>query len=245
MVFVVLAVLVAILASTNNNLPLVQNKAFEFTGANVEVQKLDVSPIATKTIDSSEASSNGALKQLKEPSINSIKSSSDSVSSALNLENQTKILGLTSPLYEKYSFLDKAIDLSLPLFESIYQKQQSSIANLQHLQSIEYRSDVAQVVTVIQSESSRLFKVIAGIKDIQYQTKQGMEQLVNANKAIGSMPIEEYFIKFVNDETGKVDDYIYMFNPKNPDNVGSVIYARDMKTTELQEALIQSIQSTR
>lgn len=183
--------------------------------------------------------------EFKKLSWNNIKGDLNTASQKTISENQAKLLELTSPLYDKYSFLDEATGLSIPFFESTYQKQQSSITNLQHLQSIEYRSDVANVLAVVQEESDRLLKVIAQVKNLQDYAKRGMGMLVAVNKEYGSTPIEEDFRKFVNGETIKVNEYIYMFNPKNPDSLGNVVYERDMRNTELQEVLTRSIQNTR
>lgn len=76
------------------------------------------------------------------------------------------------------------------------------------------------------------------------KVKYGIEKLNIANKTFGSNQIPESFIKFINDETKLVDLWIYTFDPKNPDNLGNVIYTRDQKTTELQEVLIQHIKNT-
>lgn len=160
------------------------------------------------------------------------------------VQNDTQLVRSASSLLEKYTFLNKAINLSLPLFESIYQKQQSSIVRLQQLQSITYRSDVAEVLATVQGESDKLLGIITSIKDEQKKVRQATEILEKIVNALEPMPTGEDFRKFINDETSSVDAWIYAFNPNNPDNIGSVIYTRDQKTTELQQALIMRIKNT-
>lgn len=160
------------------------------------------------------------------------------------LDSNSDILELTKPLLGKYVFLNDVINLSLPFFEDIYQKQQNSIARLQQLQSIKYNTDVANVLGHIQEESSKVLGVINGIKDERIKVKQGMEKLDKANITFETIPIDEYFRKFVNDETLSVDAWIYVFNPNNPDNLNVVVRERDLKTTELENALILYLKKT-
>lgn len=181
----------------------------------------------------------------KDLSIGNVKGSLNPASGTSNLENQTMLLVLTDSLREKYVFLDKVGGVSLSFIKSVYQDQKSSIEHLQQLQNIEYRTDVAKVVTRIQMESIWLLKVIDETYGVQGDARRGIEQLDAITKTFNSKLITEEDRKAINEQTIWVDAWIEIFDPKNPENPMSVVNARNIKITELQEALFRSIQSTR